>query len=566
MYRNNVLCCLAGLVALALPAVGLGQTLQFHRVTASLASPVFVTHAPGDFDRLFIAQRGGHIRILDLNDDTLNAANFITIPGVLAGGEQGLLGLAFHPDYANNGFFYVNFTDNTGGDTRIMQFSVTANPDVADPASGVLLLEINQPESNHNGGWIAFGPDGYLYIAMGDGGGGNDTGSGHTAGTGNAQDTSSNLLGKMLRIDVDGDDFPEDENRNYAIPSDNPFVDVAGDDEIFLYGLRNPWRCSFDRLTWDLFIGDVGQGAREEIDVRYSGSAGNRNYGWRLREGMIATPTTGIGGPPPADNVNPIYDYNHGGGDFSGPCIVGGYVYRGMVTDLRGHYFFADNVADKLWSLKFDGSAETSFDGTNYTAARNWTDVLTTDVGTISNISSFGEDAAGNLYVCDLNGELYRLVGGSISIPVAVDSFDLLRGTHLGGDVAELADSDDTYLTVRSMRGPRGEPPVWIEFFGTAPGVPEALSFDIESNTTGNGLVQRIELFNFDTGQFQMVDSRPATAIDQVVSLELAGDGSQFVSPEGEVRARLGWKVQEISAFSTSWQVNVDQLRWRFVE
>ncbi len=246
----------------ALPAFSYAQqSMNVQRVASGLSSPLFVTYAPGDSTRLFIVQRSSQIRILNLTTGTLNAQNFITVPGVLAGGgqsEQGLLGLAFHPDYQNNGRFFVYFTDNTGGDVRIQQFT-RINADTADPSSAVNIIEIDEPQANHNGGWIGFGPDGYLYAAVGDGGGAYDTGTGHTPGTGNAQDITDNLLGKMLRIDVDGDDFPGDANRNYAIPTDNPFVGVNGDDEIFLYGLRNPWRCSFDRLTGDLWVGDVGQ-------------------------------------------------------------------------------------------------------------------------------------------------------------------------------------------------------------------------------------------------------------------------------------------------------------------
>ncbi len=576
MFRNSMLrsTCASLWTVLAWGAlVGslFGQpSLHFERVSDSLASPVFVTHAPGDFDRLFVVQRGGQIRIIDLANDTLVSTDFLAVPGIAAGGEQGLLGLAFHPNYANNGYFYVNFTDNSGGDTRVVRFNVTGNPDVADPSSGVLLLEIDQPQSNHNGGWIGFGADGYLYIATGDGGGSNDTGTGHTSGTGNAQDLTSNLLGKMLRIDVDRDDFPADPALNYGIPADNPFVGVAGDDEIYLYGLRNPWRCSFDRETWDLYIGDVGQGAREEISLRRWNAVGNRNFGWRLREGMIATPASGIGGDPPAGNVNPIYDYVRSGSGFAGTCVTGGYAYRGPVADLRGHYFFADFGSDALWSFKFDQSPEASFDGANYNARRDWTSVLTTTTGTLDNIASFGEDAAGNLYVCDISGELYRLIGGALSTAVAVESIVPIHGSLANVGLTELSNSDDVYLgcspPVRRIQQ-SSEPQVWLELTGTAPhNFPQELRLDVEANATSAELTQTIELFNFSTGDYDLLDARTSTTQDQQVMVDPDGSGAEYVDEDGTVRARVGWLAPPVPTRRFKWRVRVDQIVWRFVE
>lgn len=408
---TNFLKTAIGSVLLATPAFPLGESMTFERVASGLSSPVFVTHAPGDATRLFIVQRSGQIRILDLTSGILSATNFITVPGVASGGERGLLGLAFHPDYQSNGLFYVNYTDNTGGDTRVQQFSRT-NADTADPTSAVDIIEIDQPQTNHNGGWLGFDMDGFLNVAVGDGGAGNDSGTGHTAATGNAQDITNNLLGKILRLDIDGDDFPADPARNYAIPPDNPFVGTSGDDEIFLYGLRNPWRCSFDRLTGDLWMGDVGQGAREEIDVYLYGSDADKNYGWRLREGTIATPNS-VGGSRPSDNVDPVYDYLHGSGPFQGNSTTGGYVYRGPITAFQGHYLFGDFVSNRIFSFKFDGT--TPFDGSNTNFLRDWTSTLTTNVGSIVNISSFGEDLDGNLYVVDFTGEVFRLIDVVIS-------------------------------------------------------------------------------------------------------------------------------------------------------
>jgi glucose/arabinose dehydrogenase len=401
-------------IAVGLAGAASAQEFSTIRIATGLSQPVWVTQPPGEFDRLFVLeQHTGQIRILRLSTGTVEPTPFLTVPGVSQGMEQGLLGLAFHPDYAHNGFFYVNYTSP---DTHVVRYRVSSDPDVADPTSATPVLSIAQPQSNHNGGWTAFGPDGYLYLSTGDGGGSDDNDVGHTAGTGNAQDITDNLLGKILRIDVDGDDFPTDSERNYAIPPDNPFVDATGDDEIWVYGLRNPWRDSFDRATGDLYIGDVGQTACEEVDVQPASSAGGENYGWRLREGVLATPTGGVGGAKPAGAIDPILDYPHGGFDcsdpgpaFSGIAITGGYVYRGPVASLQGKYFFADYGNAAIWSLRWDGSAPATFDGHNYTELTDHTGEpeLTPDQGTIDSVSSFGEDNAGNLYVVDLDGDVF---------------------------------------------------------------------------------------------------------------------------------------------------------------
>lgn len=278
----------------------LAQDFSVERIATGLSRPVFLTAPPADTSRVFIVEQRsgstGRIQLLPLPSGS--ATTFLSISPVATGSEQGLLGLAFHPDFATNGYFYVNFTD-AAGDTRIVRYHADGDPPTADPASATMVLSISQPQSNHNGGWMAFGPDRYLYVATGDGGGGNDNGVGHTPEIGNAQDGTDNLLGKILRLDVDGDDFPGDATRRYAIPDDNPFVGEALDDEIWALGLRNPWRPSFDRATGDLYIADVGQGAREEIDVEPANGSGGENYGWRLREGTIATPPMGGVGDRP---------------------------------------------------------------------------------------------------------------------------------------------------------------------------------------------------------------------------------------------------------------------------
>ena len=365
------------------------------RVALGLNRPVFVTAPPGDTDRLFIVeQHTGRIRILDLDSGQIRSAPFLDINGLSRGNEQGLLGLAFHPEYASNGTFYVNFNDSRG-DTQIVRYLVSSqNADVANANSAFTILSIDQPFSNHNGGWIGFGPDGYLYISTGDGGSGDDPGN-------RAQDITNQLLGKILRIDINRDQFPADAQRNYAVPSSNPFVGRAGDDEIWAYGLRNPWRMSFDRETGDLYIGDVGQRAREEISFQPAASEGGENYGWRVMEGFRCFDNSQTGSNPPCGHtslVPPLHDYPRS----SGFSVTGGYVYRGPIDELDGKYFFADYGSARIWSIEHDGTTVTEF--------LEWTDTFVPDVGQIDEISAFGEDAFGNLYVVDLGGEVFKLV------------------------------------------------------------------------------------------------------------------------------------------------------------
>jgi glucose/arabinose dehydrogenase len=404
------------LLSWSLPAQAAIEGLQ--RVASGLAAPIFVTHAPGDTSRLFIAQRSGQIRILDLSTGVLQATPFLSTT-VDTSGEGGLLGLAFHPEYSSAGMpgfgkFYLNVTTGSPFTTRIREFSVSAtDPNLANAGSQREILSFAQPQTNHNGGWLGFSPrDNFLYIASGDGGGGNDEGAGHTAGIGNAQDTTNNLLGKMLRIDVNSDAFPTDSSRNYSIPPTNPFVagvgapgDDVGDDEIWSYGLRNPFRASFDRQTGDLWIGDVGQGVREEIDFQPASSAGGENFGWRLREGLVQTP--GVGGAKPADNVDPVYDYDRNNDQFGGTVVSGGYVYRGPDPDLQGRYFFLDSrnsaptTDDNYWMFN---------PADPFGTVTNIDSLLTRDVGSGQFPVSFGEDALGNLYIAYIaSGEVYRI-------------------------------------------------------------------------------------------------------------------------------------------------------------
>jgi glucose/arabinose dehydrogenase len=400
------------------------QAVTTRRIATGFSRPLFAVSPAGDGQRLFVLeQHTGKIRILNLLTHQINAVDFLAITSLATGSEQGLLGLAFDPDYADNGFFYVNVTIAATGTTQIRRYQVSANPDIADVGSQTLILTYSQPQTNHNGGWMGFGPDGYLYIASGDGGGGDDDDAGHTVGLGNGQDTTV-LLGKLLRIDVHGDDFPGDVNKNYSIPPDNPFVGIAGADEIWAYGLRNPWRCSFDRQTGDLYIADVGQGVQEEINFQPAASSGGENYGWRVMEGTLCHNGTD---PLPCNDASftsPIHVYNHVGAPNGGNSITGGYVYRGPRQDLQGTYFFADYVSAQIWTFKYDGVNKTDF--------TNRTTQMLPDVGSIANISSFGQDDMGNLYVMDLtDGEVFKI----LPEPVIAGDYDgdgFINMTDLG--------------------------------------------------------------------------------------------------------------------------------------
>jgi glucose/arabinose dehydrogenase len=422
------------------------------RVASGLSGPMYVTAAPGDPTRLFIAERGGAIKILNLTTGAVEPTPFLSIPSVDQAGEGGLLGLAFHPDYQTNHKFYVNVTIDNGGQvfqgatspfsTEIRQYTVSANPNIAN-SSPTPILSFLQPQSNHNGGWIGFSPiNNLLYIPTGDGGGGNDDGAGHTpAGTGetggNAQDITDNLLGKILRIDVNSDDFPADTSRNYHIPAGNPYAGVTtGDDEIWARGMRNPFRDSFDRLTGDLWLGDVGQDNREEIDRQPANAPSGENFGWRLREGNIQTPT--VGGAIPANYRAPVYDYARPTGNattdlYRGSVVSGGYVYRGPDPALQGKYFFLD-------SRNTSGTSDDNywyFDSANPTGTvANINSQLTANTGSHQFPVSFGEDTFGNLYIAYLtSGEIYRITTthpqGDYNFDGHVDNtdYDIWRAT-----------------------------------------------------------------------------------------------------------------------------------------
>ena len=341
-------------------------------VATGLEQPLYLTAPAGD-QRLFVVEKTGRIRIV--KDGVLRPTPFLDLSGAVStGGEQGLLSMAFHPEYASNGFFYVDYTD-TNGDTHVERYTVSSgDPDVADPATAKPILFVGQPFANHNGGLVLFGGDGKLYIGMGDGGSAGDPfGNGQSLGT---------LLGKILRIDVDAGD-------PYAVPPDNPFVDRAGArGEIWAYGLRNPWRFSFDATTNRLYVADVGQDAWEEVNVAPA-DEGGQNYGWNIMEGLHCY---GASSCDQNGLTLPVLEYGH----TDGCSITGGYVYRGSLAPaVAGEYFYSDFCSGFVRSFSFDGGT--------VSGQTTW------DVGDIGNVQSFGEDAAGELYVLSANGTVYRV-------------------------------------------------------------------------------------------------------------------------------------------------------------
>ncbi|MEO8139546.1 MAG: PQQ-dependent sugar dehydrogenase [Gemmatimonadota bacterium] len=357
------------------PPTQADSVLALTPVVSGLSFPVFLTAPPGDTTRLFVVEKAGAIRIV--KNGAVLPTPFLDITALTTkSSEQGLLGLAFPPDYAISGRFYVSYTAPGGGSAGhsvIARYQVSADPDIANTTDTVIITT-NQPYDNHNGGMIAFGPDSMLYFGLGDGGSGGDP-------DGHGQDRTE-LLGSILRIDVSG--------ATYTIPSDNPWTaDGSIRHELWNYGLRNPWRFSFDRQTGDLYIGDVGQNTREEVDVQPAVSTGSENYGWNTMEGMICF---GRAGCTQTGLILPVLDYDHG----QGCSITGGYVYRGSaVPAVQGRYFYSDYCSGFLRSFRWSGGSITEL--RSYPA-------LTQN----GHVTSFGEDGRGELYLVTANGEIFR--------------------------------------------------------------------------------------------------------------------------------------------------------------
>jgi glucose/arabinose dehydrogenase len=354
-------------------------------IADGFTQPTDIANA-GD-DRLFIVERAGLIKIIDIDHNTVITPFLNIAPRVdsTSHSERGLLGLAFHPNYPETPYFFVNYINNSGN-TVISRFTVTSDPYLADEASEEIVLTINQPFRNHNGGDLNFGPDGYLYIATGDGGSGDDPlNQGQQANT---------LLGKILRIDID-------HVLPYTVPSNNPYTtDDTKSDEIWALGLRNPWRFSFDRQTGDLYIGDVGQGAFEEINFAPFTSKGGENYGWRCYEGNQLYISSGC--DQPSSYVFPIDDYPHNNPNDNadqGSSVTGGFVYRGQTyKDLQGYYLYGDFGTGNVWLAKQETDS--------------WTIIPNGPIPDLGNISTFGEGCNGELFVADYSGEIFHIQTG----------------------------------------------------------------------------------------------------------------------------------------------------------
>ncbi|MDG2516579.1 PQQ-dependent sugar dehydrogenase [Lysobacter soli] len=381
-----------------------GAPLRVRRVVTGLNFPTFLAPVPDATGRVFVVERAGRVRLLTPSNGAIAAAAFLDITGqVSTDGERGLLGFATAPDFATSGRFYVYLTAPDGTIELRRYQTLANNRDQADPASGDAILRIAHPRSNHNGGWIGFGPDGMLYVGVGDGGGTGDPDN-------NGQNRAT-LLGKILRIDPSSDGFPSDADRDYGIPAGNPFT-APNAPEVWAFGLRNPFRNSFDPLTGNLYIGDVGQGAVEEIDLARA-NEGGLNFGWPILEG-----TRPYRGGSTSGLTPPIAEYSHGSGAREGSSVTGGVVYRGPLESLRGEYLFGDFVQPNLWSIQTGVILQGTTIPSSRFQLRNAD--FTPTAGTIDNIVAFGTDAANNVYIVDFDGDIFVIepvpgTGGAFS-------------------------------------------------------------------------------------------------------------------------------------------------------
>jgi glucose/arabinose dehydrogenase len=470
--------------------------ISFDTVVSGMNDPVFITHAGDGSGRIFVVERTGYIRIIE--NGVLLSTPFLDIDNLVksSSGEQGALGLAFHPSYETNGYFYVTYTANRSGDSSgsrliLQRFSVSAgDPDEADPLSGLVIMEIQHPSySNHNGGGLAFGNDGYLYWSTGDGGGGGDP-------DGNGQDLTS-LLGKILRIDINS-------GSPYSVPSSNPFFSSGSgiETEIWAYGLRNPWRFSFDRLTHDLYIGDVGQSQREEIDFQAASSTGGENYGWKVMEGSLCyEPSSGC---DQSGKVLPVAEYNHS----VGCSITGGNVYRGLnFPSLRGYYFYADYCTGRFFALRNDISL-------------GWQAVQLAD--TSFNVSTFGEDEQGELYLTDYgSGTIYNV---QYDEPIHTISGDVQVGGIVLGYV------DETSKTVTSLADGSYSLPVQSGWTGTVTPLATCYTFTPVDRDYSDVTADQ-------TGQDYVPTAIPASGCAEV-DLSIAGntEGTYSLAPGASTR------------------------------
>ena len=474
-------------------------------VTGLPGRPLFVTAPPNDTTRIFVVEQDGFIRIKKRGDPPDRFGTFLDISTVVQAthtpslNEMGLLGLAFDPDYAANGFFYVDYTEGPLSgpwSTVVARYSVMAgDPDAADPDSEVRLLRFAQPQANHNGGQVQFGPDGHLYVSTGDGGGANDQGSGHAV-CGNGQSLGT-LLGKILRIDVRGT-APAGLNpdcggtsADYRVPADNPFADGPGGrcDEVWAYGLRNPWRSAFDAANGDLYIADVGQNCYEEVNYVPAAQAAGRNYGWRAMEGKhcfnpsmatncFASAVTCTGSPACMDPslTQPVLEVSHAEGVCS---ITGGQVYRGcLMPDFSGTYFFGDFCAGFVKSFRVAGG--------QITDEQTWTDAVAPGGVLVNSLTSFGQDAQGEVYITDRDGTVLRIL--PLFTDLEVSGKGAAEPFHLDADAWRWEDLQaSTTHPVDHYRIYRGRPGGVFSCIFTTP-VPEWTGGDPALPSTGTVL------------------------------------------------------------------------------
>jgi glucose/arabinose dehydrogenase len=444
------------------PAALSTNQLTVTRITGGLSSPLGVTNADDGSGRLFIVQRDGRVRVV--KSGKVQAGNFLNVGArITAGGERGLLGLAFHPDFATNRFLYVYYT-RPGGDIVVarMQANTARTFASVDSLEPMLVIEHSQ-NTNHNGGAMAFGTDGLLYIGTGDGGGGGDP-------LENGQDITNELLGKILRIDVNGTGHGEN-GTGYGIPGDNPFAGKTGDDEIWAYGVRNPWRITFDRSNGNLYIADVGQSRREEVNRELASDLGGNNYGWDVMEGTLCYEP--MSGCSLTGDTLPVAEYSHS----LGCSITGGYVYRGSHRDLQGLYVYGDFCSGRIWTMNASGTGET---------VRRDTSLA---------ISSFGEDESGELFLTDLNGSLYRVIAPEFA-DIATSTFlDAIHWIYYegitvgcgGGRYCPTASVTRAQMALFIMRG-FDVPPSGTDFF------------DDDDGVTGEGAINALAAAGITTG------------------------------------------------------------------
>jgi glucose/arabinose dehydrogenase len=486
---------------------GIAQpTVVFTPYMGGFAQPLDVVHAGDGSNRLFVVQKGGLIRIL--RDSAIVGTPFINLAGriISSGGEQGLLSMAFHPLYETNRMFFVYYT-NTAGDIEIARFRANPdNPDIADDTSGKILLTIPKGPTNHNGGKLNFGPDGYLYFATGDGGGGGDPDN-------NAQNGNS-LLGKVIRLDVDSIETAP----YYTIPPTNPYIpDPNVRDEIWALGLRNPWRWSFDRQTNDMWIADVGQDNWEEVNWRPAGSTGNINYGWRCYEGNHAHNTTGC--LAQGSYISPIYEYPHNAS--GGISVTGGYVYRGTrFGNLNGYYLMSDFGSGHLWKIASNGAG-----GWNVSQQQN----------ALGSVVSYGEAEDGELFASTISGTLYRVTSvADAPLPVTLLSFQ----AQPGNGVVNLSWETSFEQNIKQFEVEFSEDN--IDF--SQAGVVKALN-----NVRGE--VYRFEhtVFNKQRVYYRlkMVDLDGSIEYSRTLTVEITGSARNYVFPTIGTNGTIGLYLSE---------------------